>query len=202
MVLTLRRKQKRIFFDKDLEGGDSGTSRRVIDWYVRESIAAFEAEEADKLSEVPFISRRVSVAADTQLGTLPPEDVIIQYEAIVPGAVDRIMGLASERLKVDSEAKISLFRRLCRQGFRGMVAGFILTLLLAVGALLLLFFEVLWAGALLLGVNFALGACATAYISLGGLRERWFTGEFFPRIFYPRYRYDLGITYRNGRPSL
>lgn len=202
LFLAMRRKQKRVFFDNEDEDDDSDRSIQVVDRYVRESIATFEAEEAHRLSDVPFIPRRVSVAADIQLGPLPTEDVIIHYENLVPGAVERIMGLASERLKTDSEAELSYFRILCRQGYRGMVAGFILTLLLGGGALFLMFTNVLWAGILLVATNFAIGGCATAYVSLGGLRERWFTGEFFPRIFYTwgRYRLDRNDGYR--RPSL
>ena len=136
------------------------------------------------MSQVPFIPRRISVAADATLGPLPSDEVIIHYEGIVPGAVDRIMGLASDRLKSDSEAELNYITRLCRQGFRGMVAGFILTLLLGGSAMFLLYTDVLWAGLLLVGINLALGVCSTAYVTRVGLRARWFTGEFFPRSFY------------------
>ncbi len=202
LFLAVRHKEKRVFFENEFEGSDSDRSRQVIDRYVRDSIATFEIEEANRLSEVEFIPRRVSVAADSQLGTLPSDDVIIHYESIVPGAVDRIMGLASERLKVDSETELKYFSRLCRQGYRGMVAGFVLTLLLGGAALFLMFTNVLWAGILLVGINFGLGGCATAYVSLAGMRARWFTGEFFPRIFYTEDRYGLGRTDRNRRPAL
>lgn len=191
MFLALRRKHRSISFG----GYNSERSQQVIDRYVRDSISAFEIEEADRLSEVPFIPRRVSVAADTTLGPLPSDDVIIHYEGIVPGAVDRIMGLASDRLKDDSAAELKYFSSLCRQGYRGMVAGFVLTILLGTGALFLVYFNVLWAGILLVGANFALGACATAYVSWAGLRGRWFTGDFFPRAFYTGYQYRPRRTY-------
>lgn len=198
LLLTLRRKQKRIF----LERNDTDTSQQIIDRYVRDSIATFEQEEIDKLSEVPFIPRRVSVAADATLGPLPSDDVIIHYEGIVPGAVDRIMNLASERLKSDSEAELSYLTNLCRQGFRGMVAGFIVTLLLGGSALFLLYTNVLWAGALLVGTNLALGACSTAYVSWAGLRWRWFTGQFFPKVFYKVDNYRIGGTDNLRRPAI
>ncbi len=180
LILTLRRKHKRILFERN--GPDR--SQQIIDRYVRDSISTFELEEYDKVSQVPFIPRRISVAADATLGPLPSDEVIIHYEGIVPGAVDRIMGLASDRLKSDSEAELNYITRLCRQGFRGMVAGFILTLLLGGSAMFLLYTDVLWAGLLLVGINLALGACSTAYVTRVGLRARWFTGEFFPRSFY------------------
>ena len=202
LFLSVRNKQSRIFFENETEGDDSDRSVQVIDRYVRDSIATFEVEEADRLSVGPFIPRRVSVAADTQLGTVPSDSVIIHYESIVPGAVDRIMGLASDRLKVDSEIEIEYFSRLCRQGYRGMVAGFVLTMLLGGVALFLLFSSVLWAGILLVGINFALGACATAYVSLGGMRARWFTGEFFPSIFYTEYKYSHNRSEGYRRPTL
>ena len=198
LVLALRRKQRRILFER--EGPDR--SQQIIDRYVRDSISTFELEEFDKLSEVPFIPRRISVAADATLGPLPSDDVIIHYESIVPGAVDRIMGLASDRLKSDSEAELEYLTRLCRQGYRGMVAGFILTLLLGGSALFLLYTNVLWAGVLLVGINFVLGACSTAYVSRVGLRGRWFTGEFFPRIFYKADKFRFGGTDNMRRPAI
>ena len=128
----------------------------------------FETEEASKLYEVPLVHRRVSAAADTTLGPLPSEDVILGYEDVVPGAIDRIMGVASDRLKSDSEAELQYLSKLCRLGYRGMLAGFVLTLLLAGGAIILMFFDVLLAGMVLVGTNFALAACSTAYVSRGG----------------------------------
>ena len=198
LFLALRRKHRRILFERD--GPDR--SEQIIDRYVRDSISTFELEEYDRLSQVPFIPRRISVAADATLGTLPSDNVIIHYEGIVPGAVDRIMGLASDRLKNDSEAELKYLSTLCRQGYRGMVAGFILTLLLGGVALFLLYTNVLWAGVLLVGINFVLGACSTAYVSRVGLRGRWFTGEFFPRIFYKVDKYRIGGTDNLRRPAI
>ena len=198
MFLVLRRKNRRILFERNAPD----RSQQIIDRYVRDSISTFELEEFDKLSEVPFIPRRISVAADTTLGPLPSDDVIIHYEGIVPGAVDRIMGLASDRLKNDSEAELEYLNILCRQGSRGMVAGFILTMLLAGSALFLIYTDVLWAGALLVGINLVLGACSTAYVSRVGLRRKWFTGEFFPRVFYKMDKYRLGGTGKLRRPAI
>lgn len=198
LVLFLRRKQRRFFVEDD----DPDRSRRVIDSYVRDSIATFELEEADKLSDVPIIPRRVSVVADTMLGSLPTDDVIIYYEGIVPGAVDRIMERASDRLKRDSEAELKFFDSLCRQGYRGMVAGFILTMLLGVGALALVYTNFLWPGLALVGTNVALVACSIAYVSWVGLRCRWFTGEFFPKAFRAGSRCSIQRTYRQRRPAV
>ena len=198
LFLALRRKNRRILFERD--GPDR--SQQIIDRYVRDSISTFEQEEFEKLSDVPFIPRRISVAADTTLGPLPSDDVIIHYEGIVPGAVDRIMSLASDRLKSDSEAELKYLSTLCRQGYRGMVAGFIITLLLGGSALFLLYTDVLWAGVLLVGTNFFLGACSTAYVSRVGLRSRWFTGEFFPRVFNREDKYRLGRTEKLRRPAI
>ena len=198
LFLAVRRKNRRILFERN----DPDRSQQIIDQYVRDSISTFEQEEFEKLSEVPFIPRRVSVAADTTLGPLPSDDVIIHYEGIVPGAVDRIMGLASDRLKNDSEAELEYLTKLCRLGYRGMVAGFIITLLLGGSALFLLYTDVLWAGVLLVGINFFLGACSTAYVSRVGLRGKWFTGEFFPRVFNKVDKYGIGGTDNLRRPAI
>ena len=141
LLIALRRKQRRIFFEND----DPQRNQRLIDRYIVESIAAFESEETEKLSEVPFISRRAFAVADIVLGPLPTDEVIISYEEVVPGAIDRIMGHASQRLQDDSEAEIRHFDNICRQGYRGMVSGFVLTLLLTGSALLLVFLSQLWA---------------------------------------------------------
>ena len=196
IFLSLRRKSREIFVVDD----DPDRNERVVDQYVRDSIADFEIEEADRLRQVPFIPRRVSVVADRVLGPLPTEEVIIHYESIVPGAVNRIMGRAAARLKSDSKAELNHFKNLCRQGFRGMVTGFIFTLILTASALFLVYSNFLWAGILLVATNFALGASSTLYVSKAGLRGRWFTGEFFPRIVFPGSKYRLDKTDRQRRP--
>ena len=198
LFLSLRRKSRRILAEND----NPDRNQRVIERYVRDSIADFEVEETDKLSDVAFIPRRIFVVADIVLGPLPTEEVIIHYEGIVPGAVDRIMRRASERLKYDSETELRHLRILCRQGLRGMVAGFILTLLLTVSALVLVYFGLLWAGILLVAINFALGAASTLYVSKAGLRRRWFTGEFFPRIFHTDNMYRLDKSENRRRPAI
>ncbi len=198
LLIALRRKQRRIFFEND----DPQRNQRVIDRYIVESIAAFESEETEKLSEVPFISRRAFALADIVLGPLPTDEVIISYEEVVPGAIDRIMGHASQRLQDDSEAELRHFDNICRQGYRGMVSGFVLTLLLTGSALLLVFLSQLWAGITLVGFNVMLGISATIYVSRAGLRTRWFTGDFFPGVTYARKRYRLGEIDRRRRPTI
>ena len=197
LLLALRRKQRQFSFNAD----DPERSQRVVDSYIRDAIATFEVEESEKLSEIPFVSRRGCPAADITLGPLPNEDVIITYEEIVPGAVSRIMGRASDRLKGDSQAELEHFKGLCQKGHRGMIVGFILTLLLSASALLLIFAGALFPGLVLVGINIATGVLSTVYVSKAGLRGRWFTGEFFPSMSPVRSRYRVNQTGRFRRSA-
>ncbi len=197
LLLMMRRKQRRALF----ENGDLQRGRRVVDRYINEAVADFESEEADSLSEVPFIPRRGCAIADIVLGPLPTDEVMVRYEQIVPGAVDRIIGRASDRLKDDSEAEIRHFDNLCRQGSRGMVVGLVITLLFAAIALVLVYSNLLWAGLVLVGINIALGLAATVYVTKAGLRRKWFTGEFFPRLFFSKSGYPVEKIARQGADS-
>jgi uncharacterized membrane protein len=198
LLLALRRDKRRSFFDDR----DPERSSRVVDRYIRAAVGTFESEEADTLAQLPIVPRRGCAIADILLGPVPMDQVIIQYEEIVPGAVDRILGNASERLRTDTQAELKYFDNLCRQGYRGMVAGFVLTLLLAVSALFLVFFDMLWVGITLVGINIMLGVSASVYVSRAGLRRRWFTGEFLPRVFYTGNRYRLENTDRQRRSAI
>jgi len=188
MWIAIRKKKNQRWFFPER---DAAHRQWIIDRYITDSISRFEVEEADKLSDAPFIPRRRNVAASVALGAMPAEEVIVQYEKRVPGAVERIMGQASDSLEHDSEAEFKHIESLIRQGFKGMVAGLAVAVMLAVAALALLFTNFLWPGVILMGVNGGLGLCSTLYVTRTGLRQRWFTGEFFPRIVFPRRRYRL-----------
>ena len=198
LLLALRRKQQPFSLKTD----DPERNVRVVDRYVRDAIASFEIEESEKLSQVPLVPRRGCAVADIVLGPLPNEEVIISYEEVVPGAVNRIMARASDRLKGDSQAELDNFKDLCQKGYRGMVVGFILTLVLSVSALLLIYFGALVAGLALVGLNIAMGVLATVYVSRAGLRGKWFTGEFFPSIYPAWGRYRINQTGRFRRSAV
>ena len=160
---------------RDKEWGD-----RIVDWYIRDAIAGFEAEERDKLAQDPMLPRRSCAVADITLGPLSTQEVILRYEEIVPGACDRIMSRASERLDHDGKAEIDLLKERARQGYWGMAAGFILSMLLAGGALCLIFFGHDWAGFSLVGLNITLALCVSVYISKAQVRRKLYTRDFFP----------------------
>lgn len=196
LIPSLRNRERRF----QMEDGDPDRRTRIVDRYVRDAIAAFESEEAERLTDLPLVHRRASAAADIVLGSLPADEVLIQYEGIVPGAVNRIMGRASERLGRDSDTEVRYLEDLCRQGFRGMVAGFILIMLLSGIALFLIYSGSLAEGLALVGVNLAIGLCATYYVSKTRLRRRWFTGEFFPRVFTRKSKFTTVRSERQRRP--
>ena len=175
LVLSLRKKERRF----QLENDDPGRRLRIVDSYVREAMAAFESEEAERLSGLPVVKRRAFATADIVLGSLPADEVLVQYEGVVPGALDRIMVRATERLDQDSETELRYLESLCRQGLKGMIAGFVLMMMLGGIALFLIYTGLLWAGLALVGANLAIGVSATLYVSKGRLRRKWFTGEFF-----------------------
>ena len=187
LLLVLRRRQRRSL----LESEASQQSRRVVDRYINDAVADFESEEIHNLSTIPIIPRWGCAIVDIVLGPLPNGEVVVCYEQVVPGAVDRIMGQASGRLKDDSGAEMENFDDLCRQGSRDMIAGFSLALSSVVVALFLVYINLLRAGMKLVGINIARGVSATVYVSRAGLRRKWFTGEFFPRMFFSRNRYHF-----------
>lgn len=161
---------------RDKEWGD-----RIVDWYIRDAIARFEAEERSKLAEDPMLPRRSCAVADIMLGPLSTQEVILRYEEIVPGACDRIMSMASERLDHDGKAEIDLLKERARQGYWGMAVGFILSLLLAGGALCLIIFGHDLAGFSLIGINIGLAVCVSVYISKAQVRRKLYTRDFFSR---------------------
>ena len=160
---------------------DEEWSERIIDWYIRDAIAAFETEESGRFSHDPMLSRRSFAVADVLLGPLSTQEVILRYEETVPGACDRIMSMASGRLKRDGKAEIELLKRRGKQGFMGMAAGFILSLLLAASALYLIIAGHDWAGLSMVGLNIALAVCSSVYISKAQVRKKLYTRDFFSR---------------------
>ena len=154
-------------------------SGRIVDWYIRDSITTFEQEEPQKVAQVPIQHRRAFAAADIVLGPLPVQDVILCYESIVPGACDRIMQRASDKLKRDGQDEIRLLKERAKQGYMGMAVGFLLTMLLACGAMFLIFSGHLVPGFSLAGVFLALIAAASGYVSKARVRRKFYTREFF-----------------------
>lgn len=152
---------------------------RIVDWYIRDAIATFETEEFRKLSEEPILPRRSSASANIVLGPLPNQEVILRYEQVVAGACDRIMGLASEKLDHDGKAEIELLRERAKQGFMGMAAGFVLSLLLAVSAMFLLVTGNDLAGFSIVGVYIAIPVAVSVYISKAKVRDKLYTRDFF-----------------------
>ena len=160
---------------------DDEWSERIVDWYIRDAIAAFEREEIRTLSEDPMLPRRAFVVADILLGAPSTNEAILRYEEAVPGACDRIMSMASERLNRDGKAEIELLKQRGRQGYMGMAAGFFLSLLLAGGALGLIIIGLDWAGFSMIGLNIALAVAASIYISKAQVRGKLYTRDFFLR---------------------
>lgn len=159
---------------------DKEWSNRIVDWYIRDAIATFEAEESRRLAEEPILPRRSFAAANVLLGPLSNQDIILRYEEVVTGACDRIMGMASEKLDNDGKAEIELLKQRARQGYMGMATGFVFSLLLACSAIFLLFSGHDMAGFLLVGVYIAIPVVVSVYISKAKVRGKLYTRDFFP----------------------
>ena len=181
-LLELRKKWRKGGSESKAESWrDENWSERVVDWYIRDAIGAFEREEAGSLSEDSALPRRSFAVADIMLGAPSIREVILRYEEAVPGACDRIMSIAFERLDRDGEAELELFRQRGRQGYMGMAAGVILYLLLAANALYLFVTGHDWAGFSLVGLNIAMAVTASIYISKAQVRRKFYTRDFFSR---------------------
>ena len=165
----------------ELDYEDDGWNDRIVDWYIRDSIDVFESQEAESLREVPILPRRSSQVADIVLGSLPAQEVILLYETVVPGACDRIMRRASEKLDHDGRAELQLLRDRARQGYVGMAVGFLLTMLLALGAFFLILSDYYWAGSMVAAIILALVVSTSVYVSRAQLRRKFYTRDFFIR---------------------
>ena len=160
---------------------DKEWSNRIVDWYIRDSIAAFERAESVKLAEDPMLYRRSFAVADVLLGSPSTQEVILRYEEMVAGACDRIMSRAADRLEDDGKAELELLKQRARQGYWGMAVGFILSLLLAASAMYLLFSGNDLAGFSIFGFNIAIAVSVSVYISKAQVRRKLYTRDFFLR---------------------
>lgn len=154
-------------------------SDRIVDWYIRDSIASFEREEFPRLAQATVPYRRAFAVADVVLGSPRVQDVILCYESVVPGACDRIMQQASSNLKRDGDEQIRLLKERARQGYIGMAVGFILAVLLSGSAMYLSLSGHLAAGLWVAAVFFAMVTAASVYVSLSRVRRKFYTREFF-----------------------
>ncbi len=181
-LLELRKSQaKRESEDEARE--DKEWRDRIIDWYIRDSIGAFEAEESRKLVVEPMLHRRAFAVADILLGPVPTQKAILRYEELVPGACDRIMERATQRLENDGETEIELLKERAKQGYMGMAAGFILGLLFTGMALFLVYTDRSWPGFSLIGVYIGIALAVSIYISKAQLRRKFYTRDFFSSFF-------------------
>ncbi len=178
-VLELRRYRSRR--EEESESRNDEWSDRIVDWYIRDSIATFEVDEAESLREVPILPRRSFAVADIVLGPVPMQEAILHYEEIVPGACDRIMQRASDKLKDDGRAEIELLKERAKQGYLGMALSFLITILLMLGAFLLSLSGNYWAAFSLVVVIFVLVFSASVYVTKAQVRRKFYTKEFFSR---------------------
>ena len=152
----------------------------IVSWYINDSISAFESAETAKLTNDATLYRRRSAIANAMLGPTSSQHVILRYEELVPGACDLIMGRAQQRLEQDGKHELELLRQRGRQGNMGMIAGFILAMLLTAGALLMLLSGNPWAGLAIMGINLALAVAASVYVTKAQVRDKLYTRDFFP----------------------
>ena len=154
---------------------------RIVDWYIRDAIGTFEAEESRRLATDPMLRRRAFAVADIMLGPVSTQEAILRYEEIVPGACDRIMELATQNLDHDGEAEIELLKDRAKTGYFGMAAGFILGMLIAGTALFLVYSDRSVIGFTIIGMYIAMNLSVSIYISKAQLRRKFYTREFFSR---------------------
>ena len=163
------------------ESEDENWKERIVDWYIRDSIGAFESEESGRLAGDPMLSRRAFAVADAVLGPVPSREAILWYEQVVPGAGERIMERASKRLDHDGEVEIDLLKERIRQGYMGLAVGFIIAVLLSAAAMFFIYTDRSLAGFSFLGVYFGLVLAVSVYISKARVRRKFYTRDFFPR---------------------
>ena len=86
-------------------------------------------------------------------GPLPPPQILEGYESVVPGAADRILRMA----EAQSESRLQIERTIVtgdsRRAYLGIVAGFVLSMVVIGGGIYLIATGHDWAGACLIGLN-------------------------------------------------
>lgn len=181
-LLELRKRRRRNQPEDDTAADQERHERNdlIVNWYINDSISAFESAETGKLTNDATLYRRRSAIANALLGPTPSQQVILRYEELVPGACDLIMGRAQQRLEQDGKHELELLRQRGRQGNMGMIAGFILAMLLTGGALLMLLTGNPWGGLAIMGINIALAVAASVYVTKAQVRDKLYTRDFFP----------------------
>lgn len=86
-------------------------------------------------------------------GPLPPPQILEGYESIVPGAADRILRMAEAQSESRLQIETTIVTGDSRRAYLGIVAGFILSMVVIGGGIYLIATDHDWAGACLIGLN-------------------------------------------------
>ena len=131
-----------------------------------------ESSEKEELSDWPDVSsshdpeslreiRQVSISRSRSAPIPPPGD-FERYEAILPGAADRILTMAEkaqgrrhDRARMALETERLVVQGESRRSFLGVVAAFIISLLCIGGGVYLIANGQVWAGTALVGFDLA-----------------------------------------------
>ena len=91
---------------------------------------------------------------------LPPPEALARYNDVLPGAAERILQMAERQQEQDHNAQIaaiSIERTVvvsdARRAYLGLLAGFIISLLVIGGGIYLIVTDHDWAGVVLIGIN-------------------------------------------------
>lgn len=119
-----------------------------------ESDSARLTEQDAPAPQEPALSQEELVLLQASWeGPLPPPQVLQAYESIVPGAADRILRMAEAQSESRLQTERTIVNGDSKRAYLGILAGFILSMVVIGGGIYLIATGHDWAGASLIGLN-------------------------------------------------
>lgn len=121
---------------------------------------SYASQPATRPAETVSSRTDVTTVAASWHAPLPPPNLLERYDAILPGAADRILQMSEKQQEHTHNLEttaIGIERTVivsdARRGYFGMTAGFIISVLVILGGIFLIATGHEWAGSVLVGIN-------------------------------------------------
>ena len=101
---------------------------------------------------------KTEVTASTYSGPLPPAEAFEKYEAVCPGAADRIIAMAERQAAHRQEIEKTVVNSGSRNSQMGIISALILAIAVLIGGVVCILMNHDWAGAVIVGIDIV-GLC-------------------------------------------
>lgn len=98
------------------------------------------------------------VTASAFIGPLPPAEAFEKYEAVCPGAANRIIFMAERQAEHRQELEKAIVTASNRNSRMGIISALLLAILVLIGGVICILFGHDWAGAVIVGIDIV-GLC-------------------------------------------